>query len=258
MALTDHRKLCTSGAFKRLLWEIHLEVLRPPGRSRCYRCPRGPTPANREKTRWRDGSDTDKLLGLQGTFHSVLLLGIVGALLLLAERQIRAELTYTPLVAALLGSHLLLDLLDGGPIFLLVPGMSPGFGLTFPTTITLGTSPTSVGVAHLVPEISTGAVSQGPATYSLITGYGVLSVLVFVSIVGGRRLRSATFQYVEARKGEEKVTVSSGVNQEGSLEIVGGRHAENLALLIGLTDAIEIYYDTKPYGRRTFHKVVPK
>ena len=135
--------------------------------------------------------DADKLLGLQGVFHSIVLVGVVAVLLIGAEERINDERVYAPLVAALLLSHLLLDLLDGGPVFLLGPSFSPGFGLSFPTTISLGASPTSVGVANLLPEVKTTVATQGAATYTLIDGYGILSVLTFVSIVSGRKLRNA-------------------------------------------------------------------
>lgn len=105
------------------------------------------------------------------TFHSILLISIVGALLIGAERYIDTDHNYAPLIAALLASHLLLDLLEGGPIFLFTPGFSSEFGLTYPTTISPGASPTSVGVAQPLPEIqNTGPVNQGAATYRLITG----------------------------------------------------------------------------------------
>lgn len=137
--------------------------------------------------------DADKFLGVQGTFHSVLLIGIVIALLLAATRYTDSPREYAVIIAALLASHLVLDLLDGGPIFLFAPGLSPGFGLTFPTTISLGASPTSLGVTQPLPEIhNTEPVRQGAATYTLITGYGVLSMLVFAVIVGGKHVRTMT------------------------------------------------------------------
>lgn len=136
-------------------------------------------------------SDGDKLLGLQGVFHSIVLIGIITALLLAAAHYTNLDREHAGIIAALLASHLLLDLLDGGPVFLLTPGLSPGFGLTFPTTISLGASPTSVGVAQPLPEIhNTGPVRRGAATYTLITGYGVLSVLVFAVTVGGHYVRN--------------------------------------------------------------------
>ena len=79
--------------------------------------------------------DADKLFGAQGTFRSILLISLVGARLVGAARyprdaggRVRTAAKYAPLVAALLASHLLLDLLGGGPIFLLAPGLGPDSG----------------------------------------------------------------------------------------------------------------------------------
>lgn len=132
--------------------------------------------------------DVDKLLGIQGAFHSLALIVLGGAFLLAVEYHVRGTLSHAPIAAALLGSHLLLDFLDGGPVFLLLPTLGAGFGLTFPSTISLGASLTSVGISHPLPNLQiSNTVHRGARTYSLITGYGVLSLLVFVTVVAGMR-----------------------------------------------------------------------
>ena len=117
--------------------------------------------------------DADKLFGIQGAFHSLTLIGLVGAALLTMEYHVRGKLRHAPIAAALLGSHLLLDLLDGGPVFLLLPTLGTGVGLTFPTTISLGASLTDIGISQPLPTLQTGKTpNRGARTYSLVTGYG--------------------------------------------------------------------------------------
>ena len=137
--------------------------------------------------------DADKLFGIQGAFHSLALIILGGAVLLAVEYHVRGTLRHAPIAAALLVSHLLLDFLDGGPVFLLLPILGTGFGLTFPTTISLGASLTNIGISHLLPTLQTGkTVHRGARTYSLVTGYGVLSLLVFVTVVAGTRRQKQT------------------------------------------------------------------
>lgn len=85
--------------------------------------------------------DADKIVGLQGIFHTVPFVVVSAAVLIGGERVLRGRVRYASIAVALLASHLVLDLLDGGPIFILAPGVTSGIELTFPTTIAFGGSP---------------------------------------------------------------------------------------------------------------------
>jgi hypothetical protein len=126
--------------------------------------------------------DLDKVVGLQGLFHSVLVLSILGAGLFFCARRLRGKSPYVLLSVALLYSHLLLDFLEGGPILILYPVVDLGVGLYYPAELVLGQEPWSIGIRDFWPVLRSNSPDRGEATYRLFTGYGFLSGLVFTVI----------------------------------------------------------------------------
>jgi membrane-bound metal-dependent hydrolase YbcI (DUF457 family) len=129
--------------------------------------------------------DLDKLLGLQGAFHSAITLGVAAAALVALERRRRDDATYAVLIAALLYSHLLLDVLDGGPVTLLYPLVDVGIGLRYPAQLVVGDTVSATGIRNPLPSVHAAEPTRGHATYSLVNGYGVLSALTFVVVYLG-------------------------------------------------------------------------
>lgn len=130
--------------------------------------------------------DADKLLGVQGMLHSLLVLGVIGVVLLGAERLVREDHTYALLAVGLLFSHLLLDLLDGGPVPFLYPIVDAGVGLHYPAQLVLQDT---VAIRNPLPEVRVGTPNRSRQTYPIVTGYGVLSGLTFLTVYLGERLR---------------------------------------------------------------------
>lgn len=130
--------------------------------------------------------DADKLVGLQGVLHSAVTLGVISLVLVLLEERVRGKRTYALLTAALLFSHLLLDILDGGPAPLLYPFLEAGVGLQYPAELVIGESVTSSGIRNPLPDVNVHSPSRSRTTYPILSGYGVLSMLVFVILYVGR------------------------------------------------------------------------
>ncbi|WP_434522794.1 hypothetical protein [Halorubrum sp. AS12] len=83
-------------------------------------------------------SDLDKLLGVPGLLHSAVTLVPITGFLFFIEYAVRRNLTVTPMVAAFIWSHLLLDVLDGGPVPLLFPLVRTGIGFQYPAQTVFG------------------------------------------------------------------------------------------------------------------------
>ena len=126
--------------------------------------------------------DIDKPLHLQGAFHSAITLGIIAGALIILERWQRDDLTYALLITALLFSHLLLDILDGGPVTLLYPLSDMGIGFHYPTKLIVGGTIGTTGIQDPFPTVSVNSINRSRTTYSVITGYGVLSAVTFLTI----------------------------------------------------------------------------
>lgn len=126
--------------------------------------------------------DFDKFLGLQGAFHSVFTLGVVAVGLVAVERWYRGEATYATLVAALLGSHLVLDFLGGSPVPVLYPLFDSGFALSYPQEVVIGDTVSETGVKNPAPDLKDVQPSRTRTTYPIVDGYGVLSALVFALV----------------------------------------------------------------------------
>lgn len=132
--------------------------------------------------------DGDKLVGLQGALHAVIPLAFLGGVLIFVERRFRGEMSYALLVTLLMASHLVIDFLDGGPVLLLYPFVDAGVGLQVPAEIVLNNGSLLPEIRNPLFELSVGTPDRGRSQYPLVSGYGLLSTLVFAVIyVGSRR-----------------------------------------------------------------------
>lgn len=133
-------------------------------------------------------SDFDKFLGVPGALHSLVTLAPVCFGVLLADRLHDGRVTWGWILVAFIASHLLLDLLDGGPVPLLYPFVETGIGLTYPINIAFGTGVAGVGFDGAPAAIRVTAPRPGFNTYGFIQGTGVAWALAFATIVAGRYL----------------------------------------------------------------------
>ena len=134
-------------------------------------------------------SDFDKFLGQPGLLHSLVTLGPICLVLLAGERRLRGELILSPLIVAFILSHLLLDFIDGGPVWPLLPLIDTGIGLQYPVQVTFGEMPFGLTVQGPLVMIKVGMTrSVGFKSYGFINGFGVASALSFIAVyVGSRR-----------------------------------------------------------------------
>lgn len=123
-------------------------------------------------------SDFDKFLGMPGVLHSLLTLVPISLALLGVESWLRDELRLSPVIVAFLASHLLLDLLDGGPVPLLFPLVETGIGLQYPARTVFDGS-FGVRIDGPLVTLRTAAPRPDNDTYGFITGGGVASMLLF-------------------------------------------------------------------------------
>lgn len=132
--------------------------------------------------------DVDKFFGAPGLFHSLLVTIPASVIIVLVGRRYRSLYGHAVLAVLLLHSHLLLDVLDGGPVTFLYPVLHEGIGLTYPIRLVFGEGPLGVIVQHPLPALRVDPTAQGRTTYPPINGYGVLSALLFLTVYGGRRI----------------------------------------------------------------------
>jgi membrane-bound metal-dependent hydrolase YbcI (DUF457 family) len=137
-------------------------------------------------------SDFDKFLGVPGLLHSLVTLGPLCLAILAAEQWVRGELEYAPLVAALLLSHLLLDVVDGGPVPLLSPFVETGIGLQYPVTTAFGRGPLGLAFDGPIVTLRTTAPRPGFNTYGFVDGVGVANALLFATVYLGREREGAS------------------------------------------------------------------
>lgn len=133
--------------------------------------------------------DFDKFLGYPGLLHSlVTVVPISIALVCIGLGVERAE--YGAIAVTFLWSHLLLDVLDGGPVPLLSPFLEAGVGLTYPLRTTFGEG--LLGIVFHGPPVALRITAPRPGfnTYGFVNGFGVASMLVFVTLYVGCRLNS--------------------------------------------------------------------
>ena len=133
-------------------------------------------------------SDFDKFLGYPGLLHSLVTVVPACLLVLGVERWYRGEWRYAPVVAGFIGSHLVLDIIDGGPVPLLYPFVDRGIGLQYPARTVFGKG--LIGLRIEGPVVATRAAAPRPGfnTYGFLTGEGIAWLLVFLVVfVGFRR-----------------------------------------------------------------------
>lgn len=124
-------------------------------------------------------SDFDKFLGTPGLLHSLVTIGPICAAVLLLEYRWRGELTWSPVVAALIASHLVLDVVDGGPVPLLFPVLKTGIGLEYPVRTVFGQGLFGLQFEGPLVALRTTAPRPGYNTYGFVKGAGVASMLLF-------------------------------------------------------------------------------
>jgi len=139
-------------------------------------------------------SDFDKFLGQPGLLHSLVTVVPVCLVVLGVERWYRGEWRYAPVIAAFLGSHLLLDIIDGGPVPLLYPFVERGFGLQYPARTVFGAGPLGLWIEGPLMTTRTASPRPGFNTYGFLTGDGIAWLVVFLVIFVAfrRRQRGST------------------------------------------------------------------
>jgi membrane-bound metal-dependent hydrolase YbcI (DUF457 family) len=129
-------------------------------------------------------SDFDKFLGQPGLFHSLVAVGPL-CLVVLAVGNAVANESHARLVAGFVGSHLLLDVVDGGPVPLLYPFVERGIGLQFPARTVFGRDPLGISVEGQVVATRVTAPRPGFNEYTFIDAAGVAWLLAFLVIYFG-------------------------------------------------------------------------
>lgn len=92
---------------------------------------------------------------------------------------------YSTIAVLLLASHLLLDFLDDGPVTLLYPLIETGVGLESQTRVVFGDAVQDAAVHDPLPRVQIGSTNLSRKSYPLLNGYGILSILAFLSIYVG-------------------------------------------------------------------------
>lgn len=131
--------------------------------------------------------DFDKLIGMPGLFHSLVTLVPLILCVLLLEKHVKGTSMYTSIASFFVGSHLFLDVLDGGPVPFFYPFIKTGIGLEFPLEIAFHSFSFSflndlVRVIYAVPR-------SGFNTYGTFSGFGVASLILFALVYVGTRKR---------------------------------------------------------------------
>ncbi|WP_254538270.1 metal-dependent hydrolase [Halomarina litorea] len=132
--------------------------------------------------------DFDKFLGVPGLLHSLVTLVPVGLAVLGVEYALRRDLVVGPVVVALVFSHLVLDVVDGGPVPLLFPFVEGGLGLEYPVRTVFGEGPLGVSFEGPLVTLREATPRPGFNTYGFLGGAGVSSALLFLTVYLGDRL----------------------------------------------------------------------
>ena len=132
-------------------------------------------------------ADFDKFLGWPGLLHSLVTLVPIAVGVLLVGYLVRDRTGYSTVAVCLLLSHLLLDVVDGGPVPLLSPFVATGVGLQYPVQVAFGQGPIGIGFEGPLVTLRTVAPRSGHNTYGFVNGTGVVSLLTFVTVVLGTR-----------------------------------------------------------------------
>lgn len=124
-------------------------------------------------------SDFDKFLGVPGALHSLLTLLPICLCFVAVEKRLRGTLSYSVLVTAVILSHPLIDVIDGGPVPLLAPITYTGVGLQYPMEVTFGEGALGIVLSGSLVTLAADAPKQGFNTYGVINAFGVTSALLF-------------------------------------------------------------------------------
>ena len=127
-------------------------------------------------------ADFDKFLGVPGLLHSLVTIVPIAVAIVAVERLLRQELYWSPIVVALVGSHLLLDFVDGGPVPLLFPLVKTGIGLEYPIRTVFGEGLFGLIFKGPLVALRTTTPLPGYNTYGFVQGAGVLNAFVFVIV----------------------------------------------------------------------------
>lgn len=124
-------------------------------------------------------SDFDKFLGAPGLLHSLVSIVPICIGVMTVEHWARGDLKYSPVIGALISSHLVLDFLDGGPVPLLFPFIKTGVGVEYPIRTVFGQGLFGLSFEGPLVALRTTAPQPGTNTYGFIQGGGVTSMLLF-------------------------------------------------------------------------------
>jgi hypothetical protein len=133
--------------------------------------------------------DFDKFLGVPGLLHSAITIGGFTLLMLAGEQWWRGRFELSPVVVAFAWSHLILDLIDGGPVPLFAPVSDVGVGLTYPMRVAFGEGTLGISFHGPLVALNSATPRGGFNTYGFIDGAGIASMLAFACIYFGERAR---------------------------------------------------------------------
>lgn len=134
--------------------------------------------------------DVDKFIGIPGLLHSLVTLVPLCVGVLWVERRLRDRPHLGPLVVGLIASHLVLDVVDGGPVPLLFPFDDAGIGFRYPARAVFGEGPFGLVIDGPLVALATSTPRQGHNAYGFIDAFGVLSLLTLGVIYLGSRVES--------------------------------------------------------------------
>ena len=132
--------------------------------------------------------DLDKFIGRPLLFHSLVPFVPLILVILLVEKLMKGRGLYTGIIAFFIGSHLLLDFLDGDPIPFLYPFSRVAIGLEYPIKIVFHNLRFSFLhepfrlIVYTMPRTDFG-------TYGLLSGTCMASLILFVLVYLGMRRR---------------------------------------------------------------------
>lgn len=98
------------------------------------------------------------------------------------EYVIRRRFVVTNIAAIFLLSHLLLDVIDGGPVPLLYPINTTGLGLYYPAQIVFGAGELGFTIEGALFTLHDAAPRHGFNSYGFLNGFGITSALAFFII----------------------------------------------------------------------------
>lgn len=131
--------------------------------------------------------DFDKLIGMPGLLHSLVTLVPLILVVLFLEKLVKGTSMYTGIAAFFIGSHLVLDILDGGPVPFFYPFIKTGIGLEFPLEIAFHSF--SFSFLNAPTQLVYAVPRSGFNTYEILNGFGVASLILFAMVYIGTRKR---------------------------------------------------------------------